>query len=91
METGFIVMQESHSRAHINSYVKWPFIFDNLLGMEVMVGALCGNDIVKRKGEDMSVNMLLLCCSCLFLSSSEHNTSALAKTPSFSSNRCVFL
>lgn len=63
METGFIVMQESHSRAHINSYVKWPFIFDNLLGMEVMVGALCGNDIVKRKGRHVckyAVTMLLL-------------------------------
>lgn len=49
-ETGFIVMQESCSRAQINSYVKWPFIFENLLGKEVMVRALCGNDIVKREG-----------------------------------------
>lgn len=47
---GFIVMQESCSRAQINSYVKWPFIFENLLGMEVMAGALWGNDIVKREG-----------------------------------------
>lgn len=32
----FIVMQESRSPAYINSYVKWPFRFDNLPGTEVM-------------------------------------------------------
>lgn len=36
----FIVMQESRSPAYINSYVKWPFRFDNLPETEVMDG-LC--------------------------------------------------
>lgn len=26
------------ARIYINSYVKWPFIFDNLLGMEAGLG-----------------------------------------------------
>lgn len=52
-----------HSQAYSNCYVKWPFILYSLLRVEVLVWALCGNDIVERRG-DMSVNMLL-CCSCL--------------------------
>lgn len=29
-------MQESRSPAYIHSYVKWPFVFENLPGTEVM-------------------------------------------------------
>lgn len=61
VDTFFIVMQESHSRAYINSYVKWPFIRDNLFGREDTAWLLCGNDTV------MSLNTVTVLFSFLVL------------------------
>lgn len=78
-------MQESHSQAYINCYVKWPFILYSLLRMQVLVWALCGNDIEKRTGRHIC-KYVVMCCSCLFLTPLfEYNMLAhIHKPPLFS-------
>lgn len=66
-------MQESHSQAYINCYVKWPFIFYILLGMEVLIWALCGNDTETRKGRHVCKYVFTVILLSLFLSSFENN------------------
>lgn len=69
-----------HSQAYVNCYVKWPFILYSLLRMEVLVWALCGNDIVKRKGRHVCKYVVTVLVLSVLYSSSSHNTLARTHT-----------